>query len=174
MHTPEEDLLYEKTFAAFNREKFTSDKEGFRELYFDLCKRIEAALWLEQIIRSKVLMHDLPSVDLRLNGAQLAEHCRARSALAVNSIGSGDLGASIDRVLSNQFFDCYYVGWPFQPSESYVRDYVGTSQPPIATGFASKIDAEQKPCHWELQPFDFLSAQDSYKESKLNSDYDVN
>jgi hypothetical protein len=164
MHNPSEDFLYEKSFAEFNREIFQSDKEGFREVYLDLIKRIEAALWIENIIRSKVLVHDLPTAASRLHGAQLAEFCRVRAALAVSSALPGDLEAGISRVLGNQFFDCYFTGWPFPPHEKFVRWSSGISQsPPPPTNVGAPLIGSGVP-DWELQPFQFSSPAEAYQE----------
>jgi len=118
MNNPMEDKLYAKLFSQVNSEKFQADKDGFRELYYELLKRLESALWIEHLVRTRVLVHDEASLTDRLRGAQLADHLGARTSREVScadacSVEDDVSDHSIGKVAAEMFFDCYYTGWPF-------------------------------------------------------------
>jgi hypothetical protein len=112
-YDPKEEVFYALRFASFNRERYVSDKETFRECYRDLIKSLSAGLWIERILREKVLLWDTPSVADRLLGAQLAEHLRNRAATEISHSATRDLVVDQQAILTDIEFDCHYCGWPW-------------------------------------------------------------
>jgi hypothetical protein len=114
---PETDSAYAEIFTGLNRENFQKDKESFREAYLDLIKRIEAASWIESIVREDILCHDYPSSIDRLRGGRIIEHTRLRKIKADSITRTRDLETYKPSVDAAIFFDCFYSGWPGKNQE---------------------------------------------------------
>lgn len=106
------DAHYSNAFASVNRRIFIKEKEAYREQYLDLVKRIEAAVWIETLIRTKVLAQDDPSSADRERGRVVSDHARVRSAWADLATPSPCLDSVRDQVTAAMAFDCHYCGWP--------------------------------------------------------------